>query len=250
MEQAVAPEVVHRQSAGQELRLADLVLTVGLTLGASAAILAGFAVVVQGLRPLVQPHRQIVVLLVGLGIYLGFGGAIAVTLRRFPHPARMLGLRLPSPNQALLVVLGLVPWFGAEALVAAVSALAFNGGRPLPTNTRDLFFGQPHGAGTFLLAIAVAAVAAPVCEEVFFRGMVYRFMKSRWPLRAAVVGSALLFGLAHFNGRAGSLMLLPVFTFMGIILALLYERTGSLGPSILLHGLNNAVLTIVVFVNG
>jgi membrane protease YdiL (CAAX protease family) len=65
-------------------------------------------------------------------------------------------------------------------------------------------------------------------------------------LWAAVLVSAIAFGLAHAS-PAISLALLPTFMFMGIVLALVYVRTGWLTNSILLHGLSNAVATIVAF---
>jgi len=143
-------------------------------------------------------------------------------------------------------VLGLVPWFVAEGIVAAALGWLFNGGRPLPSNTRELFLQRPHGLGILILALVVTAGLAPACEETFFRGMLYRYLRARWPVWAAVLGSAILFGLAHFSGLQ-RVSLLPVFAFMGIVLALLYEWTGSLGNTILLHSLNNAILTALAF---
>src|SRR5919201_2028813 len=92
----------------------------------------------------------------------------------------------------------------------------------------------------------VTAAAAPVCEEIFFRGMLFRLLESRTALWLAVLGSALAFGAAHAS-PAVSLALLPTFVYMGVVLALLYVRTGWLTNTILLHSLNNAVVTIVAF---
>ena len=104
--------------------------------------------------------------------------------------------------------------------------------------------GEP--IGVLLLALLVTAVAAPVCEEIFFRGMLFRLLESRMALWLAVLGSALAFGAAHAS-PAISLALLPTFVYMGVVLALLYVRTGWLTNTILLHSLNNAVVTIVAF---
>ena len=54
------------------------------------------------------------------------------------------------------------------------------------------------------------------------------------------------FGLAHAS-PAVSLALLPVFAYMGIVLALVYAWTGSLTNTVLLHALNNAVGTVAVY---
>ena len=44
-----------------------------------------------------------------------------------------------------------------------------------------------------------------------------------------------------------SFALLPVFIYMGIVLAVVYAWTGSLTNTVLLHGLNNAVGTVTVY---
>jgi len=245
MEQVLVRQVPARPRA--ELGLADLVLTVVITLGGASVILTAVRLLTALNRPLVQANRETVFLLLLLSIYLVFAGAIAVGLRHIRNPVDSLGLRQPSGREILLVTVGVVPWFAAEGLVVRISSVLFNGGQPLPTNTRDLFVQRPSGIGLLALALLVTAGLVPVCEEIFFRGMIYRFLRSRWPLWMAVGGSALLFALAHFNGRASWFLLLPVFAFMGTVLALVYEWTGSLTNSILLHGLNNGVLTLILF---
>jgi len=76
--------------------------------------------------------------------------------------------------------------------------------------------------------------------------MLFRLLRNRIPLSAAVVVSAVAFGLAHAS-PAVSWALLPTFMFMGIVLALVYQRTGWLTNSILLHGLSNAIATVLAF---
>lgn len=235
-----------RFQPGLALRLSDLLLTVLITL-AGTAILFGLLVLAGRLhRSLMRTHAELALLLLLALIYLVFGAGIVVGLRRVRHPARLLGLEWPTPTAATLIVLGLVPWFVGEGVIAEALSWLFNRGRPLPSNTRELFLQRPHGLGILVLALLVTAVLAPLCEEVFFRGMVYRYLRARWPVWAAVFGSAMLFGLAHFSGLE-RVSVLPIFAFMGIVLALVYEWTGSLGNTILLHGLNNGILTVLAF---
>ncbi len=245
------PAAAHRPVAerfppGLDLRLADLLATVLITVG-GVAILVGVLLVAARLeRSLIRANAEVALMLILALIYGVFAAGIAVGLRRVRQPARILGLNWPTPTAALLIVLGLVPWFTAEGLIAWTLGLIANHGRPLPSNTRELFVQRPHGLGMLILALLVTAVLAPVCEEIFFRGMLYRYLRAHRSVWAAVLGSAFLFGLAHFSGL-DRLALLPVFAFMGIVLALLYEWTGSLGNAILLHSLNNAILTVLTF---
>jgi len=91
--------------------------------------------------------------------------------------------------------------------------------------------------GSVPFQVLLVAIAAPVSEEIFFRGMMFGGLRRRMPRIAAALVSALVFGLLHaFTGISA----VPPLIAFGFILALLYERTGSIVPGILLHMLNNA----------
>jgi membrane protease YdiL (CAAX protease family) len=197
-------------------------------------------------RAFVRANTETIALVATLVVYLAFGAGIAVALRRLPAPLQFLGLHWPTPVDIGRTLALIVPWYIGVALVSALSAALLNGGREVPSNTRQLFVQHPRGLGILVLALLVTAVAAPLCEETFFRGMLFRLFRARGPLWAAVLLSAIAFGLAHAS-PAVSLALLPVFTYMGIVLALTYAWTGSLTNSVLLHALNNAVGTIAVY---
>jgi sodium transport system permease protein len=83
---------------------------------------------------------------------------------------------------------------------------------------------------------AIMVVVLPACEELLFRGALYGGLRRVLHPVAAVVVSALLFAVAH-----GSVaVLLPVGA-LGVVLALLYERTASLTTPILFHALHNGL---------
>jgi membrane protease YdiL (CAAX protease family) len=83
------------------------------------------------------------------------------------------------------------------------------------------------------LAGFAAAVSAPVVEEVFFRGVLYRSLRNRLPVLAAALVAGTMFGLAHAG--AYPLGSLPAKAGFGFVMCLLYERTGSLLPCIAVH---------------
>ena len=169
--------------------------------------------------------------------------AVADNPRRGVRPGLYVRVRVDlSVHPAALVV----PWYIGVAVVTALSSAVLNGGRVVPGNTRQLFIQHPHGLGILVLALLATAIAAPLCEEAFFRGMLFRLLRRRFPLWTAVLLSALAFGLAHASPTV-SFALLPVFVYMGIVLAVVYARTGSLTNTVLLHSLNNAVGTVTVF---
>ncbi len=90
-----------------------------------------------------------------------------------------------------------------------------------------------------LVALGVLVVlAAPIAEEVFFRGFLFGGLRGRMSFWPAALISGLLFGLVHLPG--GPLQVPPLAVF-GVLLAWLYERTGSLGPPILMHAIQNSI---------
>lgn len=85
---------------------------------------------------------------------------------------------------------------------------------------------------------ALVVLAAPFSEELFFRGFLFGGLRGRMPLWPAAVVSGLVFGLVHLPG--GPLQVPPLAVF-GVLLAWLYERSGSLGPPIFMHMIQNAI---------
>ncbi|PIP15717.1 MAG: hypothetical protein COX46_05145, partial [bacterium (Candidatus Ratteibacteria) CG23_combo_of_CG06-09_8_20_14_all_48_7] len=76
-----------------------------------------------------------------------------------------------------------------------------------------------------------------------FRGFLFGTMRSRFGPRRSMVYSSLLFAALH-----QSLIAFIPILFLAFILAYLYEKTGSLWPSIVLHIINNTVATVVAIV--
>jgi membrane protease YdiL (CAAX protease family) len=105
-------------------------------------------------------------------------------------------------------------------------------------------FGEPHQKdiaedfGAVPVQVLLIAVAAPICEETCFRGFLFGGLRERLPRLAAALISALVFGGLHATTGVSAV---PPLVFFGFVLALLYERAGSIVPGILLHMLNNSV---------
>lgn len=89
------------------------------------------------------------------------------------------------------------------------------------------------------LAVAfLVVVVAPVAEEIFFRGFVFRSLRSSLTLWPAAIAAGLLFGLVHLPTGPEAVPMLAV---LGVIFCLVYEKTGSLYPVIGLHAFNNTI---------
>ncbi len=82
-----------------------------------------------------------------------------------------------------------------------------------------------------LILMAVAAVlVAPVSEEIVFRGYLYPAAKKFAGPWMAAICTGLVFAAAHGSLAA----LLPLFIF-GVVLAVLYEKTGSIWAPVAVH---------------
>ncbi len=92
-------------------------------------------------------------------------------------------------------------------------------------------------------ALFVAVVVAPVVEEVIFRGYIYPVVKRFSEKWFAALFSGVLFGVIHFN-----LASFPVLAVMGILLVVLYERTGSIWPPIACHALFNGTQMAIMLI--
>lgn len=107
---------------------------------------------------------------------------------------------------------------------------------PLLVQRRLLEIQLVDGSTSGLLALLAIAVVPALCEEIFFRGLVFTSVAANHGPRLAVVGSALLFTLAHTNPWQA----LPLFLF-GLFLGLLVGWTHSLYPAVLAHMTNNLI---------
>ena len=138
---------------------------------------------------------------------------------------RRLGARAFRPKALL--------WMGAAIVVYLVFAALYSALIVEP-HQKDI----AEGFGGVPIQVLLIVILAPISEEVCFRGMLFSGLRERLPRIAAALISGLIFGGLH--GLTGLTAVPPLMLF-GVLLALLYERTGSIVPGILLHMLNNAV---------
>ena len=170
--------------------------------------------------------------------------ATALLLARMVGPTRPgdFGLRWPRIGPA-------IGWsllcYGSIALVGAGASAAFGVGAEEQDNVLESL-GIEEDSNYVILAAAIVTVAAPLAEEVLFRGFVFTALRGRLRLVGAAAVSGLIFGVIHLTSYTDeplSLTLASITTlsFFGFALALLYWRTGSLVPCIAIHAINNSI---------
>jgi membrane protease YdiL (CAAX protease family) len=99
--------------------------------------------------------------------------------------------------------------------------------------------------GALLIFFLTASVAAPIFEEIMFRGFLLPSLTRYLPVWGAIIASSLLFAIAHLSLSE----VLPLAT-LGMVLAIVYTRSRNLLSSILLHSLWNAGTLLSLFVLG
>ena len=173
-------------------------------------------------------------------------GFVIYFIRRLGGNWRDLGFRgvewLKDFAVGLAGYLAILPPFILVLILAAVLAYVFNY-EPPPHPLVEIFLEEEkRSSGIVAYSIFLATVAGPLFEEIFFRGFCYPAFKKRWGKVRALVLSAAFFALIHQNTFA----FFPIFV-LGLGLGYLYEKRGTLVPSIALHVVHNSVFIAYFF---
>jgi membrane protease YdiL (CAAX protease family) len=136
--------------------------------------------------------------------------------------------------------LAVLAWFGINLIVGVLVQLSHGHMSTIvaASGQTPLINSASPGIDRLLTAL-VGIVCAPICEELVFRGGAYRCLRSRLPIfPAALIGGA-CFGLAHMATSA--VWVMGILALDGLVLCLLFERTRSLFPGMLLHSFINTL---------
>lgn len=199
------------------------VLTAGLLVGIAAAITgAGSDSPELTLFATLAQDGALVAIAIGLASLVG------------PPTVADFGF-VPAPLRRTLALfaLGTIAFYALSAVYGA--AFSPDGEQNI---VQDL--GADESVPLLLAAGFLICVVAPYTEELFFRGFFYRSLRNRLGVAGATAVVGGVFGAIHYSGSE-TVPLLPVLALFGVILCLLYQRTGSLYPAVALHALNNTL---------
>jgi membrane protease YdiL (CAAX protease family) len=98
----------------------------------------------------------------------------------------------------------------------------------------------------FIIAIFTILIAAPIIEELLFRGFLLNYLRKFFGVKGAIFLSALAFSLFHFSfsQHLGNFPLVASLFTLALFLGYIYERQGSLFSSIALHMTFNVISTL------
>jgi membrane protease YdiL (CAAX protease family) len=101
-------------------------------------------------------------------------------------------------------------------------------------------------AGVLLVVLAV--VVAPISEELFFRGVLFRTVRDRHGFWPAALASAIPFGLVHYVPAPAidALLLQVTMVFTGVGLAWIYDRRDTIVAPAAAHVVFNLVGVVTI----
>jgi len=115
----------------------------------------------------------------------------------------------------------------------------FSASIPMPESIKEYFANliQPN-----IFSFLSIAVAAPILEEMLFRGIILEGFLKNYSPQKAIIWSSIIFGIFHLNPwQAVNAFLIALF------IGWIYWKTNSLIPGILLHFANNALAFVLTF---
>ncbi|MBW4690213.1 MAG: CPBP family intramembrane metalloprotease [Lyngbya sp. HA4199-MV5] len=178
-------------------------------------------------------------------LLLAAGGLVVMffSIKAFlPLPEGWFQLRLRSK----WLLWGFGGYFAALPLVILISLLnqkiwqGQGGSNPILPIALE---GKDNGA--LILFFVTAAIAAPLFEEILFRGFLLPSLTRYMPTWGAIVLSSFIFAIAHLSLSE----VLPLMV-LGMVLGFVYSRSRNLLSSMLLHSLWNSGTLLSLFVLG
>jgi membrane protease YdiL (CAAX protease family) len=191
------------------------------------------------------PGGAITGLLPTLALFAGqsvFLLAMAWLLVLRPHHLRLADIGLRPTYRAwyrLAVAGGLL----CVPVVSLVN-LAFQSllGGPIENPQLQALAPEGFSWSSLIGMLLLVGVVVPFVEEIVFRGLIFGWLRKHLRFAYAAPISAVVFAVVHAIP-----MLMPPLALMGLLLAAVVERSGSLWPAIILHGVFNSVMTITYY---
>jgi len=181
-----------------------------------------------------------------VGLWCGFVG-VPIYLSRTRGSGRLgtdFGLRFGGPaDLGLGIAGGLLAYGAVEVYAAALTGLGDHAN--LSQEAQQL---SGHGLGVgFAVFGVLAALGAPIAEELFFRGLTQPFLQKYLGGVGGLLLTAVLFGFAHLGSNPIE-AILPLALF-GLIVGMLAWRTGRLGPGIVAHMTFNGITVVALAIS-
>jgi len=171
-------------------------------------------------------------------------------VRKYQGGLRSIGWRSIRWRDAGFALLGLAAYFVVYIILYSIAVHIFQGDLNAGEK-QDLGFSNTSGAFNLALTFISLVILPPLAEETLFRGFLFTSFRRHMKLPVAVLLTSVLFALPHLfeSGNGSLLWVVGIDTFtLSVVLCILREKTNSLWPGILLHGLKNTIAFLSLFI--
>ncbi|MFH0840327.1 MAG: type II CAAX endopeptidase family protein [Candidatus Omnitrophota bacterium] len=146
---------------------------------------------------------------------------------------------LLNVKYGITAYIGLVPVFLIVTIAMAFIFKVLN----IPVEPQEVveILKKEENMPSLIYMCLFTSLLGPVMEEIFFRGFVYGALKNRIGILGGVLVSAAFFAYVHANAAG----FVPILS-LGILLAYIYEKTGSLVSSVTAHIMHNSAMLVVL----
>ena len=187
---------------------------------------------------------------------------VMIIFRTGLHPLLVIGLARTAQAASFLIIIRM--WGGGLASIGVTGSEVANGFKKgliwsagfglcaavgcvvlyfLNVNLQNIFTTPAPGSIVGLvLFFVVGGLISPLTEEIFFRGIVYGFLR-RWSAVLAVLGSTVVFSMVH--GITSGVSFIQVVG--GLVFAAAYEVEKNLLVPITIHVLGNIAIFVLSF---
>jgi uncharacterized protein len=179
-----------------------------------------------------------------LGLWIGLLGAPWLATR-LKGNGLVADLRLRYERSDIWVggLWGFVTQYGVLLLYLPVFWLTDIDSEQFNEPAREMSDRATDAVGITLLVLIVG-IGAPIVEEIFYRGLMQRSLVRRFGTRWGIGLTAVLFGASHFQP-----LQFPALAVFGVVVGILAERYGRLGPAIFAHMVFN-IAAVIALVSG
>jgi membrane protease YdiL (CAAX protease family) len=166
------------------------------------------------------------------------------TVVQYKEPLAALGISAKNFLKNIFYgVVGYIALIPVLILILVIIAVIINITKYVPERQPvvELFL-KEKGVAFLTYSSIFAAIIGPIIEELFFRGFLYSALKKYIGIFWAMTATAGLFAALH----AHIVGFFPIMA-LGMLLAYIYEKTGTLVSSITIHIIHNLVMILLLF---
>lgn len=201
----------------------------------SIAVAIPFLLIQYLLKKYVDLDKNIIESFINLMIYvIGSLIILRVAIKRFysvnSNNYNLKFNRVPIGILLIVLITALATIFISDSLIDLI---------PMPVWYKNYLAEYMEHPDIFSFLSIV--IAAPILEEIFFRGIILEGFLRNYPPQKAIIWSSIIFGLVHLDPWQGASAAIA-----GMIIGWIYWKTNSLVPGIIIHFSNNLLAFVAM----